>query len=151
PWCGFDELAQPVRERIDFLDQLQPDPQGSRAYEVQANWALYCDNYLEGFHIPFVHPDLARVIDYTTYRTELFPWASLQIGHGADSFPGSDVAAYYFFLFPNLMLNFYPWGLSLNIVVPLAVDRTRVIYRTFVHEPSRRGGGAGAALDKVEL
>jgi choline monooxygenase len=49
------------------------------------------------------------------------------------------------------MLNFYPWGLSINVVVPLAVDRTRIVYRAWVADPSRRGKGAGGALDRVEL
>src|SRR5205085_7679959 len=109
---------------------------------------------LEGFHVPFVHAALAKTIDYGTYRTELFDWCSLQIAEATsatDAFDASNVAAYYFFVFPNTMLNFYPWGLSLNVVVPLAVDRTRILYRTFVLDESRKGRGAGAALDKVEL
>src|SRR5205085_12412457 len=113
-----------------------------------------CDNYLEGFHVPFVHAALAKTIDYGTYRTELFDWCSLQIAEATsatDAFDASNVAAYYFFVFPNTMLNFYPWGLSLNVVVPLAVDRTRVLYRTRVSDPSRRGGRAGGALDLVEI
>ena len=156
PAFPFEELIAPVRERMSFLplDRMAPDPSGSRVYEVAANWALYCDNYLEGFHVPFVHPDLAKTIDYGSYRTELFAWSSAQIAEAAapgDAFPGSSVAAYYFFLFPNLMLNFYPWGLSLNVVVPAAVDRTRIVYRTWVVDPSRRGIGAGGALDRVEI
>jgi choline monooxygenase len=156
PAFPFDELIAPVRERMSFLplDRMAPDPSGSRVYEVAANWALYCDNYLEGFHVPFVHPDLAKTIDYGSYRTELFAWSSVQIAEAAspaDAFPGSSVAAYYFFLFPNVMLNFYPWGLSLNVVVPAAVDRTRIVYRTWVTDASRRGTGAGGALDRVEI
>ena len=156
PAFPFDELIAPVRERMSFLalERMAPDPSGSRVYEVAANWALYCDNYLEGFHVPFVHPDLAKTIDYGSYRTELFAWSSVQIAEAAapaDAFPGSSIAAYYFFLFPNLMLNFYPWGLSINVVVPAAVDRTRIVYRSWVVDPSRRGSGAGGALDRVEI
>ena len=152
PAFPFDDLVGPVRERMSV--PLTPDPAGSRAYEVAANWALYCDNYLEGFHVPFVHAQLADTIDYGSYRTELFPWTILQVAEAAsaeDAFEGSRIAAFYFFLFPNTMLNFYPWGLSINVVVPLAVDRTRIVYRTWVSDPSRRGRGAGGALDKVEL
>jgi len=151
PAFPFEELVAPVRERIPA--RLAPDPSSSRSYHVPANWALYCDNYLEGLHVPFVHPDLAGTIDYGSYRTELFRWSSLQVAEAAapeDAFAGTSVAAFYFFLFPNTMLNFYPWGLSINVVVPLAVDRTRVVYRTFVSDPSRRGRGAGGALDRVE-
>jgi choline monooxygenase len=153
PAASFTDWTAPVRERIPFLDRLVLDPSGARSYDVRASWALYCDNYLEGFHVPFVHQKLAETIDYHTYRTELFEWSSLQIAlakEPGEAFEGSDVAAYYFFLFPNTMLNFYPWGLSLNVVVPLAVDHTRVLYRTFVHDPARRGRGAGGALDEVE-
>ena len=152
PAFPFEELVAPVRARLPA--HLAPDPAASRVYEVGANWALYCDNYLEGFHVPFVHASLAGAIDYGSYRTELFAWSSLQVAEASsagDAFDGSRIAAYYFFLFPNTMLNFYPWGLSINVVIPLAVDRTRIVYRTWVCDPSRRGKGAGGALDRVEL
>jgi len=103
------------------------DPSRSRDYLVQANWALYCDNYLEGFHIPYVHGGLAQAIDYANYRCEVFPWSTLQLGlvqEGVECFAlpaghpdhGSRVGAYYWWLFPNTMLNLYPWGVSLNVV-----------------------------------
>jgi choline monooxygenase len=156
PAVAFDEWISPVRKQVaPFvpLEKLAPDPSGSRSFEVAANWALYCDNYLEGFHVPYVHAALLKTIDYGTYRTELFGWSSLQIAEAAasaDAFEGTSLAACYFFLFPNTMLNFYPWGLSLNVVVPLAVDRTRVVYRALVLDPSKRGRGPGGDLDRVE-
>jgi len=155
PVVAFEEWIAPVREKAGFvpLGKLLLDPSGTREYELAANWALYCDNYLEGFHVPFVHAGLAKAIDYGSYRTELFSWASLQTAQAADAkdaFDGTTVAALYFFLFPNTMLNFYPWGLSINVVVPLSIDRTRVVYRAFVLDPSRRRRGAGADLDRIE-
>ncbi|HEX2251893.1 MAG TPA: aromatic ring-hydroxylating dioxygenase subunit alpha [Thermoanaerobaculia bacterium] len=137
------------------------DAARSRDYLVRANWALYCDNYLEGFHIPFVHAALAETVDYGTYRTELFPFASLQVAEsrgGEEVFTppqghpdhGRPIAAWYFFLFPNLMVNVYPWGLSINVVKPLAPDRTRVSFLTWIWDETRLGKGAGAALDRVE-
>jgi len=85
----------------------------------------------------------------------------LQIGIAQDGEPffdlpesspdfGDRVAAYYYWLFPGLMLNFYPWGLSVNIVTPLSVKRTRIIYHGFVWDAEMLGKGAGADLDKVE-
>ena len=155
PAFAFDDLISPVRQQMKFLpfDRLAFDPAGSREYRVKANWALYCDNYLEGFHIPWVHPGLAKVVDYGSYKTELFSWCNLQVAEAAspaDAFDGSGIAAYYFFLFPNTMLNFYPWGLSINVVVPAAVDQTRILYRSWVLDASRRSAGAGGALDRVE-
>ena len=43
---------------------------------------LYCDNYLEGFHIPFIHNDLNEALDFNNYDVELFKYSNLQIGIG---------------------------------------------------------------------
>ncbi|MEM9554895.1 MAG: aromatic ring-hydroxylating dioxygenase subunit alpha [Acidobacteriota bacterium] len=164
PAISFEDWLGPVRARLPWLpfDRLTFDPARSRDYLVQAHWALYCDNYLEGFHIPFVHSGLDAVLDYGAYEVELEPWASLQLGVAADggdatfdlpaSSPdaGRDIAAYYYFLFPNLMLNVYPWGVSINLVEPLGPARTKVRFLTWVSEPSLLDQGAGAGLDRVE-
>ena len=160
---GFDDWIAPVRERVGWMpiSQFKFDASRSRDYLVRANWALYCENYLEGFHIPFVHSSLAETLDYGSYRTELFDRGSVQIGvarggENAFSIPagspdhGREIAGYYFWLFPNLMLNFYPWGLSINVVRPLGVDRTRVSFLSYVWDESKLDAGAGAGLDRVE-
>ena len=64
---------------------------------------------------------------------------------------GRRIAAYYWWVFPNLMFNFYPWGLSLNVVLPEAIDRTRVLFRSFVRDAGKLDAGAGSALDQVEM
>jgi len=163
PAIWFDEWIGPVRDRMTWFDAdaLTLDASRSRDYLVNANWALYCENYLEGFHIPFVHASLAEAIDYAAYRTELFAHGNVQIGisRGGEEYfdlppsgheSGEAVGGYYFWLFPNLMLNFYPWGLSINVVKPLAVRRTRVSFLTYVLDPARLDRGAGAGLDRVE-
>jgi len=155
PAFDASELLQPVLRRLGNLpvDALRLDPETVRDYDVAANWMLYVDNYLEGLHIPFVHPSLSQALDFGSYRTELDARGTTQIGiakKGEDTFDGSDVAAWYFWLFPNLMLNFYPWGLSLNVVIPAGVDAMRVHYRAYVLDEERRERGAGSGLDRVE-
>jgi choline monooxygenase len=155
PRMPFEELALPIRGRIprDALRGMTFAPGRSRDYEVPASWALYCDNYLEGLHIPFVHPSLGAAVEYSTYQTELFRWGTLQVARakeGEDAFEDG-VAAYYAFLFPATMLNVYPWGLSLNVIRPVAKDRTVVSFRTYVRDAARLDVGAGADLDRVEL
>ena len=63
---------------------------------------------------------------------------------------GKKVAAYYFFVFPNMMFNFYPWGLSVNIVRPVTNASCRVQFLTFVWKPEKYNTGAGSGLDTVE-
>ena len=152
PAMKFDELVGPMQERLAHLpfDRLAFD--GSRDYEVNANWALYIDNYLEGFHIPFVHQGLAAAIDYGTYEVELGRYSVLQIARakpGEASF-NDNIAAWYGWLFPATMFNVYPWGISVNAVQPLTVDRTRVTFLSFVWDAAKREKGAGAGLDRVE-
>ena len=64
---------------------------------------------------------------------------------------GKKIAAYYFWVFPNMMFNFYPWGLSLNIVKPISQDHTKVSFFSYVWKEEKMNTGAGASLDKVEL
>ncbi|MGI9055762.1 MAG: aromatic ring-hydroxylating oxygenase subunit alpha [Pyrinomonadaceae bacterium] len=127
----------------------------ARDYTVKAHWALYCENYLEGFHIPFVHKSLNEAIEFNNYKTETFRYSSLQTGFAKDGENTFDfdknIAAFYFFVFPNLMLNFYPWGLSVNIVKPIKKDLTIVSYLTFVSDESKLNKGAGADLETVEF
>ena len=128
------------------LDRMRHDPSRDREYDLQAHWALYVENYLEGFHIPFVHPALNEALDTGLYETRLGRYANVQLGHDRDG----AVAARYWWIFPNLMLNFYPWGLSLNHVQPKGPGHTRVSFRSFVWDASRLAGGAGGDLERVE-
>ena len=76
----------PTLEFYKMLTDLPDMPYGydpgklrltsTRDYEVNAHWALYCENYLEGFHIPYVHQALNQIVDYGTYKTELFRFTS---------------------------------------------------------------------------
>lgn len=163
PAFPLELLLSDLERRLGWLpfDRFIFDAGRSRDYLVRANWALYCDNYLEGFHIPYVHPALAASIDVKDYATELFDYSNLQIGVASnpeESFDlpasspefGKAIAAYYYWLFPNTMLNFYPWGLSVNIVVPQSVDRTKVSYLTYVLDESKLSLGAGANVDRTE-
>ncbi len=163
PKATFEEVMGPVMQRLAGfpVDQARPAPELFKDYTVRANWALYCDNFLESFHVPFVHPGLAKTLDYQLVEIELFEHGSVQAGRASsrdDAFDwpessyyhGCDIAALYIHVFPNLMLNFYPWGLSLNLVEPLGIDRTRVRFKAYVVDPGRLNTGAGANLDRVE-
>jgi phenylpropionate dioxygenase-like ring-hydroxylating dioxygenase large terminal subunit len=164
PKFDFEETMTTLEERVGFLpiSSFKKSVERSKDYNVNAHWALYCDNYLEGFHIPFVHPDLNQAVEYSTYETILYDHCNLQIGYGKEgtevfNLPeghpdfGKNVAAYYYWLFPNLMLNFYPWGLSVNIIRPINEKTTKVSFISYIHDESKIDASAGALLDKVEM
>ncbi|MGE0790134.1 MAG: aromatic ring-hydroxylating dioxygenase subunit alpha [Sandaracinaceae bacterium] len=163
PDVELREMLAPFDARLGFLDldAWAPDPSSERDFTIDAHFALWCENYLEGMHIPYVHPALSRTLELAGYETEVYEHGVLQIGEAKAGEPafelpdghpdfGSRVAAYYVFLFPLTALNFYPWGLSLNAIQPLGPDRTRIVYRAYVRDASLRERGAGAGLDDVE-
>lgn len=160
---SFSRWCAPLDQRLGHLPlaALRPDPTGERRFEVQACWALYLENYLEGFHVPFVHPALARALDLERYAVEVLDEAVLQIAEARPDEPafeappghpdaGRRVAAYYLWLFPNLMLNFYPWGLSVNVAEPRGPQTCTVRYHRFLWREELLERGAGAGLDQVE-
>ncbi len=163
PAAAWEEVFQPMLDLVGWMPirEFMPEPSRTRDYLVRANWALYVDNYLEGFHIPFIHADLNAVIDYGNYTVHNYDHGILQlaVGKGGEetfdlptSSPhyGQDISAYYFWFFPNLMFNFYPYGLSINVVRPLAHNLTRVSFIGYVWDRSKLGRGAGGDIDRVE-
>ncbi len=111
-------------------------------YAMECNWKVYIDNYLEGYHLPSVHPSLNRELDYSQYVTTTFTRHSMQSSpiRGAENESGAerryaqargDLAAEYFWIFPNCMLNCYPDNMSLNIVLPLGQERCVAIFAWF--------------------
>ena len=172
-WAGHAFAAlNPVAPLADFIGDMAASVQSmpvaeyrhdatrDREYRIGAHWALYVENYLEAFHVPFVHAALSAHIDYASYGDALFPLSTLQVAlakPGELAFgaidpeqPDRRVAALYWWVFPNLMLNFYPWGLSLNLVQPEGIDQTRVSFRSFVRDATLLERGAGSGLDRVE-
>lgn len=146
PKDGLDVFVGDAASRIT-VSSGELKLAAKREYRVNAHWALYCENYLEGFHIPYVHKGLNEIVDYGTYTTETFRFSSLQTGYDADG----KTAAHYLFIFPNLMFNFYPWGVSVNVVRPVSPSETVVEFLTYVGDESKLDQGAGADLHTVEM
>jgi choline monooxygenase len=116
-----------IRERIGGAGLGGLHPAERVDYEVRCNWKVYVDNFLEGYHVPYVHPELFKLYDFQNYRTEVFEWYSLQVGPLA----GTGGEALYYQIFPNFMLNILLGRLQTNLVVPLAPDRCRVVFRYY--------------------
>lgn len=135
----LDEWLAGIAERIAPWTLATKKRAHKESYEIACNWKVYVDNYLEGYHLPLVHPELSKLLDYRRYVTEVGEWSSLQhspfSGEGhpyADpNTPNEEGRAFYYFLFPNFMLNILPGRLQTNRVVPLGPDRCRVDFEYF--------------------
>jgi choline monooxygenase len=110
-----------------------------KEWRVECNWKTYVDNYLEGYHIPIVHPSLNKELDYPNYRVETRRYYSIQhspIKRRADqrinlTGTAADEDAQFFWIFPNLMLNFYPDNYSTNLIIPLGPEQTLTVFEWF--------------------
>jgi choline monooxygenase len=112
-------------------------------WSIDCNWKVYVDNYLEGYHIPIVHPGLMKEIDYARYETQTSGSWSLQRSpikprEGAKLRRDpreSESDALYYWVYPNLMLNVYPDNFSTNLIVPLSPRRTLTVFEWFFRDP----------------
>lgn len=104
-------------------------------YVVEANWKAYVDNFLEGYHLPTVHPGLFKVLDYGAYEVQTERFYSKQVSplRGTTG-TASEGEALYYWVFPNWMLNIYPDNMSLNVIVPLGPERCVTIFEWYRHD-----------------
>src|SRR5262249_19245672 len=106
---------------------------------IACNWKVFVDNYLDGgYHVNTVHPGLAGVLDYSRYRTETAGNASVQSSPMRSPDPSIEDAtagryrsgdyAYYWWSFPNFMINIYEGVMDTNLVLPVGPGRCKVIF-----------------------
>lgn len=101
---------------------------------LECNWKTYVDNYLEGYHVPLLHPLLNAAVDMKTYSVEV-PDDTYCI-HRAGQVEGSASAGVWVFRYPNLAINVYADGMNVERIVPLSSTRTAVVYDYFAHDVS---------------
>ncbi len=155
PVAAFQSFVDDLRGSIHGIDLagLKRHRMGGEVREVEGNWKQHAWNYMDNYHIRFVHKGpggLADAIDLSSYKTELYKYSSLQWAYARDpkngfdprllaprfqdpKNPGRRVFALWWFIFPNLTLNFYPWGLSVNAYMPVPgkPDKTQFLWYNF--------------------
>jgi choline monooxygenase len=131
----LEELLQGIDTRLGAQAIEELVFHARESYDIECNWKTYIDNYLEGYHVPHIHPELNRMLDYRSYMAETSRWHSLQHSpiESGDALYGSGEALYWF-IWPNTMLNLMPGRMQTNRVLPLAPDRCRVVFDYFYPE-----------------
>ena len=124
-----------------------------RRYRFECNWKVFVDNYLDGgYHVPYLHKGLDSVLDYSKYTIENGPRHCLQssplVSAGADAQTGAvrrGERALYYWIYPNFMINWYEGVMDTNLVLPLGVDRTEVIFDFYFPDVSDAARDANRA------
>ena len=136
----FDAFVSGIDARLGTTRGLEHYGHHHRiGYDVVCNWKVYVDNYLEGYHVPHIHPGLNKLLDYRSYLTQTADWYALQFSplESKDTLYGDGDALYYW-LWPNTMLNILPGRLQTNRVVPMGVNHCRVEF-DFYYTPDESG------------
>jgi phenylpropionate dioxygenase-like ring-hydroxylating dioxygenase large terminal subunit len=184
-FANLDPAAVPLRESLGELPrQAEKFPFAQmklferRTYEMKCNWKTYVDNYLEGYHLPSVHPGLNRELDFNAYAVEphmgdrirqegvkgqgksvkgqeryVRQFSPIRGAQAGDTTPrryqdaGENLTIDYFWIFPNWMLNCYPDNVSLNIVLPIDVERSLAIFEWYLPEKDHASPAAKASVE----
>ena len=155
-FVNLDDAAAPLAEVFESVSEMISPIRlaamqfHSRVtYDVRANWKVYVENYLEGYHVPIVHPELMKLYDFSQYETEVSEHWSVQ--HSPlteeDHIYGSGGRAFYYCVFPNFMLNVLPGRLQTNLVVATGPDSCRVEFEYFYSDAESEQGRARIADD----
>jgi len=124
-------------------------------YDVRANWKLIFQNYSECLHCPVIHPELAKLAPYTSgendlvdgpflggYMTITREGGSLSLSGRAcgvplGELPAADLnRAYFYTIFPNLLLSLHPDYVMFHTLWPDGPARTRISCEWLFHRDS---------------
>jgi choline monooxygenase len=115
-----------------------------RVYSMGCNWKVFVDNYLDGgYHVPHLHKALNSVLEYKQYTIEnedryclqSSPMVSSEVDAATSATRQGD-RAWYFWQYPNFMINLYQGYMDTNLVLPDGVDRCTVIFDFYFDDVS---------------
>ena len=161
-FINLAEHPQPFREVFAPLEgkfaryHLSRLKVGKRIeYDVASNWKLIFQNYNECLHCPMIHPELSNLMPYTSgandltegpflggYMTISSPNESMTMTGRSCGLPLGDLPeedmqrAYYYTIFPNLMLSIHPDYVIYYKLWPQEAGRTRVVCEWMFHPDS---------------
>jgi choline monooxygenase len=132
------DIEQTGMDRLRWMER--------RRYTIDCNWKVFVDNYLDGgYHVPHLHQTLDSVLDYAQYTIEIGERFCLQtsplVSSGADEQTAAvrtGARAFYYWFYPNFMINCYEGAMDTNLVLPRGVDKTDVIFDFYFADVSER-------------
>ncbi len=139
PWEKLiGELPQIIKERgVDFTKLRY---MGSKSYEMNCNWKIVVENFLECYHCGICHPQFSKIIDLKHYTVTPYEYFSVQRGPlccskcttTAENL-AEDQFGIYNYLWPLFMVNTYPGigNASTNIIRPISAQKTLVTYEFY--------------------
>jgi len=133
-FVALNDEAPPLTQLLAPLDhRLGPTRTWSdlrigarRAHTLACNWKTYVENYLEGYHVPNMHPSLDAEIQSDKYR--VFVEGQVAIHEAPPRAADAVYEGLWAWVWPNIGLNIYQSGLMIERMSPLGHAETRLDY-----------------------
>ncbi len=126
-------------EYADLLEEIKDDPIETFIWTHEeklvfnANWKIYTDNFVEGYHIPGVHPAFHKAIDFDKFETIALN------GHVRMTAPPRNNLFYkgkWLWMWPNWTLSFFDGGMNTSRINPIDTNKTELIYNFYFEDIS---------------
>ncbi|MFI4966603.1 MAG: aromatic ring-hydroxylating dioxygenase subunit alpha [Caulobacterales bacterium] len=131
-FVNLDLAAPPLAETLAPLAQaaaLAAYPLVERrSHTLACNWKTYVENYLEGYHLPMVHPEFDEDVVVADYKVEI---EGQVIFHSAPARDASVYGGTWAWLWPNLAINVYRHGYMVERMTATGPEETRLDYFYF--------------------
>ena len=148
----FEEVHQPLLDRWSVFEQPMYSDMSDSSFklEVNGNWKLAVENYLESYHLPWVHPGLnsyskledhENIVKYGHYAGQIsykyIP--KYKTGKQFTNFKNLgtewDTKGEYIVLFPNLILGVQKDHIFNLIIEPLSPNKIREHIELYYSDP----------------
>ncbi len=120
----LDQLGDLPAEVAEFPIETYTAVEDHR-FDAHSNWKTYTDNFVEGYHIPGIHPGFMKVIDFANFETVALDGLVRMTSPQKD---GSIYGGKWLWMWPNWTLSIFPGGMNTSRINPVSIDRTHIIY-----------------------
>ena len=111
-------------------------------HRLQCNWKTYVENYLEGYHIPYLHPSLRSSIQMSQYKIHCYDTI---ITHEVPTKEDSGVSGFWAYFWPLTAINMYGSSMSIEQIVPVGLYQTDIHY-IYLSKPDTSADQREAAI-----
>lgn len=133
--AAIPELAGEPLERFRWVHEER--------LVFDANWKIYTDNFVEGYHIPGIHPAFFGAIEFEQFETTAHDG---MVRMTAPPREGLFYRGKWLWMWPNWTLSLFAGGMNTSRINPLDHRRTELIYNFYFEDVSEEGR---AARDKT--
>lgn len=120
------EAVAPLERRLQGQDWSGWTVALRRHHQIACNWKTYVENYLEGYHVPNMHPSMDAEIDTPRYRVTVD--GEVAVHEVPLRTPSAVYQGLWAWLWPNLGVNVYGEGMMVERIAPQGAEGTRLDY-----------------------